>query len=154
MGLMPIYQKSNTNKAAKGHKIYRYLLRGLRMDRPNQVWCADTAYLPMRRGFLYLVAIMNGHTRKVLSWRISNTLEAEFCLDAVNEAIHKFGLPDSMNTDHGSQFTSFAWTDQLRRSMDAPCAIGPIRSHKVARTTAPSLSSLRARALCGRVSHA
>lgn len=116
MGLMPIYQKPNTSKAAKGHKIYPYLLRGLRVDRPNQVWCADITYLPMRRGFLYLVAIMDWHTRKVLAWRISNTLEAEFCVDALNEAIHKFGAPDIMNTDQGSQFTSFAWTDRLRRS--------------------------------------
>ncbi|WP_409557784.1 IS3 family transposase [Aliiroseovarius sp. M344] len=116
MGLMPIYQKPNTSKAAKGHKIYPYLLRGLRVDRPNQVWCADITYLPMRRGFLYLVAIMDWHTREVLAWRISNTLEAEFCVDALNEAIHKFGPPEIMNTDQGSQFTSFVWTDRLRRS--------------------------------------
>jgi putative transposase len=116
MGLMPIYQKPNTSKAAKGHKIYPYLLRGLRVDRPNQVWCADITYLPMRRGFLYLVAIMDWYTRKVLAWRISNTLEAEFCVDALNEAIHKFGSPEIMNTDQGSQFTSFTWTDRLRRS--------------------------------------
>lgn len=114
MGLMPIYQKPNTSKAAKGHKIYPYLLRGLRVDRPNQVWCADITYLPMRRGFLYLVAIMDWHTRKVLAWRISNTLEAGFCVDTLNEAIHKFGPPDIMNTDQGSQFTSFAWTNRLR----------------------------------------
>jgi putative transposase len=116
MGLMPIYQKPNTSKAAKGHKIYPYLLRGLRVDRPNQVWCADITYLPMRRGYLYLVAIMDWHTRKVLAWRISNTLEAEFCVDALNEAIHKFGPPEIMNTDQDSQFTSFVWTDRLRRS--------------------------------------
>lgn len=116
MGLMPIYQKPNTSKAAKAHKIYPYLLRGLRVDRPNQVWCADITYLPMRRGFLYLVAIMDWHTRKVQAWRISNTLEAGFCVAALNEAIHKFGPPEIMNTDQGSQFTSFAWTDRLRRS--------------------------------------
>ena len=96
--------KAQTSKAAKGHKIYPYLLRGLRVDRPNQVWCADITYLPMRRGFLYLVAIMDWYTRKVLAWRISNTLEAEFCVDVLNEAIHKFGQPEIMNTD------------QLRRS--------------------------------------
>lgn len=106
MGLMPIYQKPNTSKAAKGHKIYPYLLRGLRVDRPNQVWCADITYLPMRRGFLYLVAIMDWHTRKVLAWRISNTLEADFCVDALNEAIHKFGPPDIMNTDSHMMVTS------------------------------------------------
>ncbi|MCV6598301.1 MAG: IS3 family transposase [Mangrovicoccus sp.] len=116
MGLMPIYQKPNTSKAAKGHKSYPYLLRGLRVTRPNQVWAADITYLPMRRGFLYLVAIMDWHTRKVLAWRISNTLEADFCVEALNEAIHRFGPPEIMNTDQGSQFTSFAWTDRLRRS--------------------------------------
>ena len=115
MSLMPIYQKPNTSKAAKGHKIYPYLLRGLRVDHPNQVWCADITYLPMRRGFLYLVAIMDWHSRKVLAWRISNTLEADFCVEALNEAIHRFGSPDIMNTDQGSQFTSFVWTDRLKR---------------------------------------
>ena len=115
MGLMPIYQKPNTSRAAKGHKIYPYLLRALRVDRPNQVWAADITYLPMRRGFLYLVAIMDWHTRKVLAWRISNTLEADFCVEALNEAIHRFGHPKIMNTDQGSQFTSFAWTDRLKR---------------------------------------
>ncbi|KQI66887.1 integrase [Loktanella sp. 3ANDIMAR09] len=116
MGLMRIYQKPNTSKVAKGHKIYPYLLRGLRVDRPNQVWCADITYLPMRRGFLYLVAIMDWHTCKVLAWRISNTPGADFCVAALNEAIHKFGPPEIMNTDQGSQFTSFTWTDRLRRS--------------------------------------
>jgi len=115
MGLMPIYQKPNTSKPTKGHKIYPYLLRNLRVDHPDQVWAADITYLPMRRGFLYLVAIMDWHTRKVLAWRISNTLEAEFCVEALNEAIHRFGPPEIMNTDQGSQFTSFAWTDRLKR---------------------------------------
>jgi len=116
MGLMPIYQKPNTSKPAKGHKTYPYLLRGLRIERPNQVWCADITYLPMKRGFLYLIAIMDWHTRKVLAWRISNTYEAEFCVEALNEAIHRFGPPEIMNTDQGSQFTSFAWTDCLKRA--------------------------------------
>ncbi|WP_252930089.1 IS3 family transposase [Paracoccus sp. 08] len=116
MGLMPIYQKPNTSRPAKGHKIYPYLLRGLRVERPNQVWCVDITYLPMRRGFLYLVAIMDWHTRMVLAWRISNTLDADFCVEALNEAIYRFGPPDIMNSDQGSQFTSFAWTDRLRRS--------------------------------------
>lgn len=108
MRLMPIYQKPNTSKPAKGHKTYPYLLGGLRVDRPNQVWCADITYLPMRRGFLYLVAIMDWFTRKVLAWRISNTLEADFCVEALNEAVHRFGPPEIMNSDQGSQFTSFA----------------------------------------------
>ena len=92
------------------------MLRGLRVGRPNQVWAADITYLPMRKGFLYLVAIIDWHTPKVLAWRISNTLEADFCVEALNEAIHKFGPPEIMNTDQGSQFTSFAWTGRLRRS--------------------------------------
>jgi len=116
MGLMPIYQKPNTSKPAKGHKTYPYLLRALRIDRPNQVWCADITYLPMRRGFLYLVAIMDWATRKVLAWRISNTLEADFCVEALDEAILRFGPPEIMNTDQGSQFTSFAWINRLKRA--------------------------------------
>jgi putative transposase len=95
---------------------YPYLLGGLRIDRPNQVWCADITYIPMRKGFLYLVAIMDWFTRKVLAWRITNTVEADFCLEALNEAIHKFGAPEIMNTDQGSQFTSFDWTDRLKRA--------------------------------------
>ena len=116
MGLLPIYQKPDTSRPVKGHKTYPYLLRGLPVERSNQVWCLDITYLPMRRGFLYLVAIMVWHTRKVPSWRISNTLEADFCVEALNEAIYRFGPPDIMNSDQGSQFTSFAWTDRLRRS--------------------------------------
>jgi putative transposase len=115
MRLMPIYEKPNTNKPANGHKTYHYLLGGLRVDRPNHVRCADITYLPMWRGFLYLVAIMDWSTRKVLAWRISNTLEADFCVEALNEAVHRFGPPEIMNTDQGSQFTSFAWTDRLKR---------------------------------------
>ena len=114
MRLTPIYQKPDTSRPAKGHKTYPYLLGGLRIDRPNQVWCADITYIPMRKGFLYLVAIMDWCTRKVLAWRISNTLEADFCVEALNEAIHKFGAPEIMNTDQGSQFTSFAWTERLQ----------------------------------------
>jgi len=101
------------SKPAKGRMTYPYLLGGLRIDRPNQVWCADITYIPMRKGFLNLVAIMDWFTHKVLAWRISNTLEAEFCLEALNEAVHKFGPPQIMNTDQGSQFTSFGGTNRL-----------------------------------------
>ena len=101
MRLMPIYQKPDTSRPAKGHKTYPYLLGRLRVQRPNQVWCADITYLPMRRGFLYLAVIMDWFTRKVLAWRISNTLEADFCVEALNEAIHKFGPPEIMNMEHG-----------------------------------------------------
>ena len=102
MGLMPIYQRPKTSIKAKGHKTYPYLLRGLRINRPNQVWCADVTYIPMRRGFLYLVVIMDWATRKVLAWRLSNTLEADFCVDALNEALIRFGPPDIMNTDQAA----------------------------------------------------
>ena len=99
MGIEALYRRPNTSKPAPGHKIYPYLLRKLPITRPNQVWCADITYLPMRRGFLYLLAIMDWFTRKVLAWRISNTLEADFCVEALNEAFHKFGPPEIMNTD-------------------------------------------------------
>ena len=116
MGLMPIYQRPRTSTKAKGHKTYPYLLRRLTVERPNHVWCSDVTYLPMRRGFLYLVVIMDWATRKVLAWRLSNTLEADFCVEALNEALDRFGPPDIMNTDQGSQFTSWAWTDRLKQA--------------------------------------
>jgi len=116
MRLMPIYQKPNTGNPAKGHKTCPCLPGGLRIDRPNQVWCADITYLPMRKSYLYLVAVMDWFTRKVPARRISNTLEAEFCLEALNGAIHKFGAPEVMNTDLGSQLTSFDWTCRLKRA--------------------------------------
>jgi putative transposase len=116
MGLAPIYQRPNTSRPVKRHKTYPYLLRDLRVNRPNQVWCADITYLPMRRGFLYLIAVMDWRTRKVLAWRLSNTLEADFCVEALTEALHRFGAPEIMNTDQGSQFTSFAWTSRLTQA--------------------------------------
>src|SRR5690554_6326278 len=116
MGLMPIYQKPNTSRPAKGHKTYPYLLRGLRVDRPNQVWCSDITYIPMRRGFLYLVAIMDWHSRAVLSWRLSNTMDADFCVAALEEAMNRYGVPDIFNTDQGSQFTSYEFTRTLRQA--------------------------------------
>ena len=114
MGLMPIYQKPRTSVPAKGHKRYPYLLKGLRIERPNQVWCADITYIPLARGFLYLVAIMDWHSRKVLAWRLSNTMEVRFCVDTLEEALDRHGPPDIFNTDQGSQFTSWAWTERLR----------------------------------------
>ena len=116
MGLMPIYQKHNTSRPAKGHKTYRYPLKGLRVIWPSQVWASDITYIPMPRGFLYLLAIIDWYTHKVLAWRISNTLEVDLCVEALNEAMAKYGVPEIMNTDQGSQFTSFAWTDRLCRS--------------------------------------
>ena len=96
------------------HQIYPYLLRHLAIERPNQVWCADVTYIPMRRGFLYLVAIMDWASRKVLAWRLSNTMEADFCVAALEEAIARYGSPEIFNTDQGSQFTSFAFTTTLK----------------------------------------
>ena len=114
MGLSAIYQKPNTSKPHPQHKVYPYLLRGMTINRPNQVWCADISYIPMRRGFLYLVAIMDWSSRKVLSWRLSNTMDADFCVAALEEALARYGKPEIFNTDQGSQFTSDDFTDTLK----------------------------------------
>ncbi len=106
MGLAAIYQQPRTTVRHPEHRTYPYLLRGLRIERPDQVWCSDITSIPMRRGFLSLVAVMDWATRKVLSWRLSNTLEAEFCIAALEEALARYGRPDIFNTDQGSQFTS------------------------------------------------
>ncbi len=116
MGLMPIYQQPRTSIPAKGDKTYPYLLKGMRIDRPNQVWCADITYIPLAKGFLYLVAIMDWHSRKVLSWRLSNTMDVQFCVDALEEALDHYGSPDIFNTDQGSQFTSWAWIHRLKQA--------------------------------------
>jgi len=105
MGLKAIYRRPRTSKPAAGHKIYPYLLSGLKITRPNQVWAADITYIPMARGFLYLVAIIDWYSRYVLSWRLSNTLDASFCVKALEEALRK-GKPEIFNTDQGAQFTS------------------------------------------------
>src|ERR687883_315759 len=99
MGLAPIYQRPRTSTPHPEHRIFPYLLRDLVIDRPNQVWCADITYLPMRRGFLYLVAVMDWATRKVLAWRVSNTMEVEFCLEVLEEAMARYGRPEIFNTD-------------------------------------------------------
>lgn len=114
MGLMAVYQKPKTSVPNPEHKRYPYLLRDLTIDRSNQVWCADITCIPMRKGFLYLVAIMDWHSRKVLSWRLSNTMDTDFCASALEEAVAKYGKPDIFNTDQGCQFTSFAFTNILR----------------------------------------
>ena len=114
MGLVALYPKRRTSAPGKGHKIYPYLLRGLTIDRPNQVWATDIVYVPMAKGFMYLVAIMDWYSRKVLAWRLSNTLDTDFCVEALQEALHRFGRPEIFNTDQGSQFTSEAFTDVLK----------------------------------------
>jgi putative transposase len=106
MGLEPIYPKPRTSRPHPEHKVYPYLLRDLDINRPNQVWAADITYIPMNRGFMYLVAVMDWHSRKILSWRVSNTLESEFCIEALEEALVRHGRPEIFNTDQGAQFTS------------------------------------------------
>jgi putative transposase len=113
MGIEALYRKPNTSKPAPGHKIYPYLLRKLAITRPNQVWAMDITYIPMARGFVYLAAVMDWASRKVLSWRVSNTMEADFCVAALEEAMAKYGKPEIFNTDQGSQFTSLAFTAVL-----------------------------------------
>ncbi len=114
MGLAAIYQAPRTSTPHPAHRIYPYLLRGIAIDRPNQVWCADITYIPVRRGFLYLVAIMDWATRHVLAWRLSNTMDVRFCVEALNEALARYGRPEIFNTDQGSQFTSLEFTDVLK----------------------------------------
>ena len=115
MGLAALYPKRNLSLANHAHKVYPYLLRGLVIDRPNQAWATDITYIPMARGFVYLVAIMDWHSRKVLSWRVSNTLDTSFCVDALREAIETHGAPEIFNTDQGSQFTSENFTSVLKQ---------------------------------------
>ncbi|WP_406707721.1 IS3 family transposase [Tritonibacter mobilis] len=123
MGLEAIYKRPRTSQRHPQHPVYPYLLRKMQIDRPNQVWCADITFVPVKNGFLYLVAIMDWATRKVLSWRLSNTMHADFCVEALKEAMAKHGPPEIMNTDQGSQFTGSAWITTLtevgvRISMD------------------------------------
>ena len=113
MGLGAIYKRPNTSKKNPENRIYPYLLRNMQITRANQVWCADITYIPMPRGFLSLVAIMDWATRKMLSWRLSNTMDASFCKEALDEAIAKYGPPEMMNTDQGSQLTGAAWITTL-----------------------------------------
>ena len=113
MGIEAIYRRPNTSKAAPGNKIYPYLLRGLVVDRPDQVWAMDITYIPMARGFVYLAVVLDWFSRRVLTWRVSIDLSVDFCLEAVEEAIVRYGKPDIFNTDQGSQFTSAAFTGVL-----------------------------------------
>jgi len=114
MGLEAIYQAPRTSTPHPEHRVYPYLLRNLAINRPNQVWCADITYIPVQRRFLYLVAIMDWATRHVLAWRLSNTMDAGFCIEALNEALSKYGKPEIFNTDQGSQFTSYDFTGVLK----------------------------------------
>lgn len=115
MAIEALYRRPNTSKAAPGHKVYPYLLRKLPIVRPNQVWATDISYIPMARGFVYLVAIVDWFSRKVLAHRVSITMEADFCVEALEEALARYGKPEIFNTDQGSQFTSLAFTSVLLR---------------------------------------
>ena len=114
LGIISTAPKPKTSSPGKQHKIYPYLLRNKVIDRPNQVWASDVTYVPLEKGFAYLVVIMDWHSRKVLSWRLSNTLEADFCVQALEAAIQDYGYPQIFNTDQGIQFTSTAFTDVLK----------------------------------------
>ncbi len=123
MGLEAVYRKPNTSLPNKEHTIYAYLLKGLKITRPNQVWATDITYIPMAKGFMYLIAIVDLFSRKVLTWSVSNTMEAEWCAEVLKEAIGEFGKPEIFNTDQGSQFTSNTFTqilkdNQIQISMD------------------------------------
>ena len=123
LGLQAIFQRPRTSQPHPAHRVYPSLLRDLPITRPNHVWCTDVTYIPLQRGFLYLVAVMDWASRKVLSWRLSNTLDAHFCVEALHEALEHYGPPEIFNSDQGSQFTSVDFTDVLteagiRISMD------------------------------------
>ena len=116
MCIEALYRRPNTSKSCPGHKIYPYLLRGLAVEWPNQVWCMDITYIPMARGFVYLAAVVDWFSRRVLAWRVSITMEVDFCLEAVEEALARHGKPTIFNTDQGSQFTSAPFTDLLLKN--------------------------------------
>ncbi len=116
MGIEAIYRRAITSRRHRRHAIYPYLLRNLTIDRPNQVWSTDVTYIPMARGFVYLVAVIDWFSRRVLSWRVSNSMTADFCVEALEEAISRYGAPEIFNTDQGSQFTAASFIDVLQRN--------------------------------------
>jgi putative transposase len=123
MGIEALYRKANTSRRHPAHRIHPYLLRGLAIDRPNQVWAMDITYLPMARGFVYLAVVLDWATRRIMAWRLSNSLTADFCVEALEEAITRYGAPEIMNTDQGSQFTGSEFIaalteNAIRISMD------------------------------------
>ena len=136
MGIEAIYRRPNTSKPAPANRIYPYLLRGLTVDHPNQVWAIDITYIPMARGFVYLTVVMDWFARRILAWRLSNTMEASFCLDAVEEALTKYGCPHIFNTDQGSQFTSTEFTSVLitQRHLDQHGRQGRVARQRLRRT--------------------
>ena len=113
MGLQAIYPRPKTTRSEPGHKIYPYRLRGLRIERGNQVWASDITYIPMAKGFIYLTVILDWYSRKVLCWRLSNSMDTSFCVEALEEAMHRYGRPEIFNSDQGSQYTSEVFTQTL-----------------------------------------
>lgn len=146
MGIAALGPKPRTTKPAPGHKIFPYRLRDLVIDRPNQVWATDITYVPVGRGFLYLVAIIDWASRAVLAWRLSNTMDVAFCVDALDEALARFGRPEIFNTDQGSQFTSAAFTGRLteRRHSDLDGRPRPLDGQCLHRT-AVAVAEVRGR---------
>ena len=116
MGIEALYRKPRTTKPEPGHKIFPYLLRGLEITRPNQVWAMDITYIPMAKGFVYLTVVLDWFSRRVLTWRMSITMEAAFCVEALEEALARYGKPEIFNTDQGSQFTGTAFTGMLAKN--------------------------------------
>ncbi len=116
MGIEALYRKPRTTKPGAGHKVYPYLLRNLSIARPNQVWAMDITYIPIARGFVYLAAVVDWYTRRTLSWKVSITMDTHFCLEAVEDTLAQYGTPEIMNTDQGSQFTSQAFTELLKKN--------------------------------------
>lgn len=114
MGIHALYRKPSTSRRHPAHPVYPYLLKSLKIERPNQVWAADITYIPMKRGFVYLCVVMDWASRRVLSWRLSNTLSTDFCIEAAQEAFGRYGTPEIFNTDQGSQFTSLEFTELLK----------------------------------------
>jgi putative transposase len=114
VGIEALYKKPNTSRRHPEHEVYPYLLRNMEINRANHVWAADISYIPMKRGFVYLFAVMDWASRRVLSWRLSNTLTTDFCIEAIQEAMHRHGTPEIFNTDQGSQFTSTEFTQLLK----------------------------------------
>ncbi len=130
MRIEALYRKPNTSKPSPGHKIYPYLLRGVTVDRPNQAWAMDITYVPMARGFVYLAAVVDWYSRRVLAWRLSITMEAGFCIEALEDALARHGKPDIFNTDQGSQFTSQEFTSYDRYWVTAAIRRRGLQEHR------------------------
>ena len=149
MAIEAVYRPPNTSKPAPGHKVYPYLLRKLAVTRPNQVWATNIASIPMARGFFYLIAIVDWFSRRVLAWRLSITLEMDFCIEALEEALACFGAPEIFNTDQGSQFTSMAFTSVLHREKIAISMTAAARGGTMCSSNACGAWSTTRRFTCG-----